>query len=392
VTPNYTRTREACVRLNNDLGTLEDPEVCYILTLVPTATATGGICTNGIGSDSDPCQGNTPTPNPTVTPTPPTLTDFGIEFEGIWSDAEKVEVLMAAIETGTALSSLRASSNLVEAFRTVLQGTNATGAWRSIVFSRATNSGAFCITNPTPNSSTQIASISCDTRVVMNLYTAVHEFGHIFSLRTGNVFRSNVEYPNGSGQLGLRIGNVNVLGYRSYTGLVGGDQTDWQRSDVLIDNGWGDAALWDGNYRYRYDFATQVPDQVGLSTPTPTPRATALPVFIPAIGPCNTGSPTDLPIVNANFFPFQQNPCTFPNWIVSDVSTGKTVEIEEAVADMFLNWVFWKNSQGQEGFQNELWRGGTCYPNGCNDPANSGNVRSAWMDATMIQLFVTFSW
>jgi len=69
VTPNYTRTREACVRLNNDLGTLEDPEVCYILTLVPTATATGGICTNDVGSDTDPCQGNTPTPNPTVTPT-----------------------------------------------------------------------------------------------------------------------------------------------------------------------------------------------------------------------------------------------------------------------------------------------------------------------------------
>jgi len=184
------------MRLNNDLGTLEDPEVCYILTLVPTATATGGICTNDVGSDTDPCQGNTPTPNPTVTPTPPTLTDFGIEFEGTWSDAEKVEVLMAAIETGTALSSLRASSNLVEAFRTVLQETNSIGAWRSIVFSRATNSGAFCITNPTPNSSTQIASISCDTRVVMNLYTSVHEFGHIFSLRTGNVVMGSVSICN----------------------------------------------------------------------------------------------------------------------------------------------------------------------------------------------------
>jgi hypothetical protein len=68
----------------------------------------------------------------------------------------------------------------------------------------------------------------------------------------------------------------------------------------------------------------------------------------------------------------------------------------EAAADMFLNWVYRKITDvglgTWQGFQNRLWRGGSCFPNGCNDPGNSGNVRFTWMNATLNSIFSDFGW
>jgi hypothetical protein len=97
------------------------------------------------------------------------------------------------------------------------------------------------------------------------------------------------------------------------------------------------------------------------------------------------------PILAETPFPFQQNPCTFPSWILLG-PTGGVVEIEEAAADMFLNWVYRRTETG--GFSNTLWRGTGCYSGGCAEatPIASGDARFIWMNDTIDQLMVEFGW
>jgi hypothetical protein len=76
-----------------------------------------------------------------------------------------------------------------------------------------------------------------------------------------------------------------------------------------------------------------------------------------------------------------------------DITTvGGITEVEEAAADMFLNWVYWENYGDSAAFMDQLWRSSSCYPNGCNDPGASGRARSEWMDETMTALFTEFGW
>src|SRR5690606_14248776 len=137
------------------------------------------------------------------------------------------------------------------------------------------------------------------------------------------------------------------------TGLV----IDWQRSDIDTDNGWGSAGLWDQSY---YGPCALQPPLVSAGTPTPTPQ----PRYIPRLGPCGEGAPTPQPLAPGNPFPFQQTPCTFPSWLLPSGSLGRVVEVEEAAADMFLNWVYWKNYGDETAFRDRLWRfsgGMNCY-------------------------------
>jgi len=168
-----------------------------------------------------------------------------------------------------------------------------------------------------------------------------------------------------------------VMGYRTYN-LAVGLRSDWQRSDVVIDNGWGSAALWDQTSYSIFQFD---------SPPPPTP--TSYPVQIPRIGPCGDGAPTYFTPPPGTPFPFQQNPCTFASWEAIS-SLGNIAEIEEAATDMFLNWVFWK-TQGSA-FFDVIWRSSSCYPNGCQDVGLSGLVRSEWMNSTVTTLFNQFGW
>jgi hypothetical protein len=73
---------------------------------------------------------------------------------------------------------------------------------------------------------------------------------------------------------------------------------------------------------------------------------------------------------------FQQNPCD------QIEPVGTQVEIEEAAADMFLNWVYY--AIGETSFQNTLWNesinGINCFPPGCSDNGLlTGDVRRDWM-------------
>jgi hypothetical protein len=106
----------------------------------------------------------------------------------------------------------------------------------------------------------------------------------------------------------------------------------------------------------------------------------------------HTGAPAAIWMPNATPFPFQQNPCTFPNWETTATDVGRVAEIEEAAADMFLSWVYFKTSNGQSGFMDSSWRGASCYANGCSDSTEPGQARANWMNQTMNTLFSQFGW
>jgi hypothetical protein len=138
----------------------------------------------------------TPTPTPPPTSTMPTVTldDFGIFLEDTWSPEERAEILRAAWETGRALSAHGAAATPVEAFREVLQGRNANGVQRRLRFRRIGNIFV-CITDKLPDNPDISASVGCNSNVIMNQYTAVHEFGHVLVSRTGSFYIDRVEGP-----------------------------------------------------------------------------------------------------------------------------------------------------------------------------------------------------
>jgi hypothetical protein len=322
-----------------------------------------------------------PTPVPTSTMPPLTLDDFGIFLEDTWSPDERAEILRAAWETGRALSAHGAAATPVEAFREVLQGVNDRGIQRILRFNRIDNDLPVCITSKTEDNPDYSASIGCDPSVIMNQYTAVHEFGHVLVGRTTvageSSFLSKVENPNGNILTDFSPTPTFVMGPRGYN-LVRGQSQDWQRSNVVSDNGWGSAGLWDQTSIATYQF------------PTTTPGTQPAPLVVPQIGPCGPGAPP-LPVAAGTPFPFQQNPCTFADWEEVD-DVGTITEIEEAAADMFLNWVYWKNYGDSVSFRNYRWRSSTCYPDGCPDTGQSGQARSNWMNQTMAELFIEFNW
>jgi predicted outer membrane repeat protein len=315
----------------------------------------------------------TPTPTPSATPSTASLADYGIVIEGNYDSAQQAAILAAVIQTGNALSDHGAALTSVEAFREVMQG-EVGGVFRTIKFSRVELSQPVCITAKTPDNPDYSANIQCHTTVIITEHAAVHELGHVLVGRTTvngtSSYLSRIRDPDGSGTANRILtdrGNflMGVTGYNLQGNVA---VLDWQRSDVDTDNGWGTAALWEGSYYGPYALLS------GGQR------------YIPKLGPCGEGAPTPQPPVVAQPFTFQQNPCTFPNWILPVGSIGTVVEIEEAAADMFLNWVY-------DAFQNRLWRLPGCYPDGCaQQQDNAGEKRKNFMDLVMWNLFTDFGW
>jgi len=334
------------------------------------------------GVDADPAASHDPTGDQECV----TLEDLGITWEGNWTSGELQEILIGAIETARALYAHGAQGDSpVEAFRNIMQGWTGT-AFRQIHFIRDSLDGTYCITTPNPTADFS-ATIECDDDVDMTQYTTVHEFGHVFVGRTNGDFRDLVGAPAGPGVALFTPSSLFVIGPRTILIDVG-ELSDWQRSDHVLDNGWGSAAQWDEVTYYEYNAPT---------VPPPTP--TQFPIRIPAIGPCGDGAPSNLPPLAGTPFPFQQNPCTFSDEYAQSPE-GLVTEIEEAAADMFLNWVYWKNypAANPTGFLDVRWRyesyftSGYCYPTGCPDDDESGQTRQTWMESTMTDLFTTFGW
>jgi hypothetical protein len=367
------------------------PTVCPTSQPTPTPTPTGGICPQG-----SPQQGGTTSScQPTCNIIGITLDDFRIVLEGNWSATERTEILVGVQETGRALCLHGAATTDVAAFGEVLQGQNSNNEWRSIVLRRVDRDAeagdtvdgdeVYCATNKTPDNPTQSASIECDLDVIMTQYTMVHELGHVLVGRT--TLNGNSLYLTLIQTANLRdSNNSHIMGFQRYSLENLGTRSDWQRSRVFDDNGWGSAALWNQTSYYVYQVV-----------PPPTPSPTYFPLYIPRVGPCGPGAPTTLLTPtgtpsSGTPFPFQQNPCNFPDWETTD-PVGFNTEIEEAAADMFLNWIYWKNFPGQtSGFLDRLWRDGNCYPSGCPDPGASGQARAEWMNQTMTALYTQFGW
>jgi hypothetical protein len=102
---------------------------------------------------------------------------------------------------------------------------------------------------------------------------------------------------------------------------------------------------------------------------------------------------------NATPFPFQQNPCTFPNWETTATDVGRVAEIEEAAADMFLNWVYRTITNispllktevpgSWSGYRNMDWRNNA----EANDDSYPGDARLEWMQIVMDNIFDEKGW
>jgi hypothetical protein len=182
-------------------------------------------------------------------------------------------------------------------------------------------------------------------------YTMVHELGHRFNGRTGGTV-------SGSGSLYDRTdGNISVFDLR--LGLVFGydnNQSDWRRGG----RGWGDG---------------------------------------PATTYNNFGTPIAIRTPN-----FQQNSYSILDANFAAGSNERVREIDEHVADMFLNWVYAINTNRASGFQDKSWLNlpptevptstTTCVTTpGCPDlTALPGLTRSNFMATQMPEIFSTKGW
>lgn len=87
---------------------------------------------------------------------------------------------------------------------------------------------------------------------------------------------------------------------------------------------------------------------------------------------------------------FQQNSFSIGDWLAPPLSDDRVEEIDEAVADMFLNWVYRKVTNGDEGFKNISWltSAGCNTSSGCDDATRRpGDARFDWIESTMSSIF-----
>lgn len=241
--------------------------------------------------------------------------------------------------------------NPVAAFRQVMVDNSGE---IQIAFARTTSAGNTCTTNDNP-SVPLVARITCYTDNHFTEFTAVHELGHIFIDRTGNSLtddhlddpslKEKDRHPDPEERLVifgyiLRPENGNWL-------------SDWDRGPW----GWGTGA-------------EVLSDDISIRT----------------VGACESSTATP-PTA------FQQNPCQVKDWRA--IGDEKGTEIEETAADMFLNWVYWSIEVSDPisqntGFENIRWSSPT---QGTEDNIRlPGDVRSDWMNQTMIELFNNLGW
>jgi len=246
-----------------------------------------------------------------------------------WSTTERDQMWTGVQDTAIALAIL-SNRDPIDAFEIMRRPGTDTGA--TFLTLQKSGSGASCLSSPNPSPST----IVCGTGTVMSKYTMTHELGHFFLNRTGGftqgqaTFFGRMNNPVDESCPNQPAGSVYdntcrdvVFGYAQNTNF----QTEWQRGE----RGWGSQTL-----------------------PLPNPSN------------------------------FQQDPYSINDFQATQ--DQKNEEIDEAGADMFLNWVYTKVGEG--GFQDTNWRvADNCNTaQGCPDGRNPGTARNNWMDTTMATL------
>jgi predicted outer membrane repeat protein len=281
---------------------------------------------------------NVASPCKMLAPTlPVSLADYGVEAVG-FSTAQQQEILNSVSNAAKAIALQAGLANPIDAFKRLMINDPLKTTIRFVLTSQA---GSGCGTDNNVAPPLQ-AVISCNANTTMTQYTAVHELGHVLVGRTGGYIggsttyfgRMQLPFPNPSatscpkaaaGPL-VDIGCTKIIfGPRLQDGVI-----DWARGE----RGWGSQTL-----------------------PLPNPSN------------------------------FQQNPFAVVD--ANATQDDKNKEIDEAAADMFLNWVYKKLGQG--GFQDTSWIG-TCNdtPIGCPDEGTSGTVRSNWMNDTLTYLISAY--
>ena len=362
----------------------------------------------------------TPTPTPTPTVSQQIIQDLATKYKVVivnpnnWTLLQLQELQIGVQKTAEALKSFVIEKEPTDSraaevvFRNIM-----IGATDNEVDVDIDTSAVNCTTN-------QDTTVPITARITCypgaSRFTFIHEFGHVFSKRTGKQqsgitsFYGLVEFPVPAGGSRRRIttfkNKILVFGEFSWsvtsvpsnplppaptpTPQPGTPLTDWTRGA----NGWGSGA--DVLPPPKPADIVPPPNGAPISPPNPT-----------WIGPCGVGaSATGLPTI------FQQNPCQVRNWVVKVALDGNlaayyspqpndlpalpddrkklnTNEIEETAADMFLNWVTKKIGltapDGSNGFANEVWKNRTTsVPDNTNKP---GDRRYQWMNCALIVLF-----
>jgi hypothetical protein len=279
------------------------------------------------------------------------LAFYGVTLAGNWTGPQLTAIVEALRDTAIALG-VQSISNTSstddsprETFRRVMTLARPNSTDSGIEFNyTGSTSTPYCITNK--GASPLEARITCGGGFTITKYTLVHELGHVFVDRTSGSFYAQMESAV------VRDANPNNAPPQSVFGsgfLDNNQLSDWRRGE----RGWG------------------------------SPRA--------QIGRCDGSIPVPTPILAPT--DFQQNPCDIVDsqYPVAQFGQLRITEIEEAAADMFLNWVY--KAQGNGGFLNRDWTG--CLPAGCDDSITgdyTGDTRMNWMNSTISSIFSNNQW
>jgi hypothetical protein len=295
----------------------------------------------------------TATPVPTATPVAYTLADYGITVSG-WSPAEEAIILEAVNDTAEALhmiSSQRSNRSQADTFKIVM-GITGTG---QLSITKSTTQDGFCemkndLTLPTLTCYGTLSQPDNSTNRPYTKYVFVHELGHRFDnqSRQGSQTDSLMYWMNHPHQVPAqapadqanRSLNVKDCDKQTVFGLFKTNEIEhWTRGR----RGWGSTA----NEKEFSDFQQNFVDSIGIA--------------------------------------------------------DESKDVDEAAADMFLNWVYRRLTYGPANWAdecagptpvaNEPWLGfKNITGDGSVDSTHSGNVRYWWMEQVMRLIFQTKNW
>lgn len=401
--------------------------------------------------------GGTETPDPETTETltrcqiAETLAGYGVIVPEIylqkvsgadfWTIGELEELLNGVQAAGQALrEQSTVGYNLdQDAFRNILLF-NPTTDW--IEFKRSDNSVTTCSTNPrSPSEITSTnarATITCGGSNQFTQFTAVHELGHVFLHQTAYdtpstatpiptpscptpAFNTCINFPGTPG-----APNTESLGWGDGLFVFGPRTFFYTREDIRaflasVRITGATAEPYVAAFSY-LDEATGTPAPEGEPT-IAGPGTTAQTDWLRGERGWGSGASNQGACANNNGpspTDFQQNPCTFHEWLAEkatlyallfeggNIQDAKLTELDEAGADMFLNWVYRSLNQG--GFENASWSSNCMaavagtpppynpLPDICEDGVSvtegngPGDDRWNWMETRMGEFFAYFGW
>jgi len=276
-----------------------------------------------------------------------------------WSTTQLRSICNGVVSTGQALALQTILSDTgVQAFRTVLLDT--INQKTEIHFIRSGTSANCTTLAGEPFEDPQLmATVTCGTGNVMTEFTATHELGHVFVARTGG----RNDYIQGqSGQQSY---------YRLLTDAEVYDSTPVRPRPVI------------GQFNDRFGRPDWMRGTNGWGT-----GARSLLADRPRVGVCDGSAGYD-PVLDAPTS-FQQNPCQAFD---AQINLRET-EVEEAAADMFLNWVYRQIQRtepgGNTGFENLIWINATA--SNPDDIGLSGDARHQWMQDNLSDIFLAQGW